>query len=66
MVNAEVVKMLETWLEAAKAGEVLDVAIAGLDSTRMGRTQFSPTTDFFKMVGLVEELKHRMLSEAHL
>lgn len=63
--NESAVRVLEEWLEMAKRGEIIAVAIAGLTADRAAMTHISATDPFVALAGAVSILQHRML-ERHL
>lgn len=61
-VDADIVRVLEDYLDMARRGELAGVAIAGLCSDERTATTWSKATRHLALVGALERLKFRMLS----
>ena len=60
-VNEAVVSVLERWLEAARSGEVIGVAIALLDYDGCGRWAVAGTVGGYSMLGALEVARADLL-----
>lgn len=61
----DVVRILEQWLELARAGELVGVAICGVREDRVTTTtQWSTSTSFPTLVGASAIMMHEMAREA--
>lgn len=63
IVNESCVSTLEEWLERAKAGDVITVAIAGLTNENSSTTQWSEIDAVSALLGAITILEARIVRE---
>lgn len=62
-VNAAAVEALERWLEMARSGHLVGVALAGLDCDGCGRWALSGRVGGYSMLGALEVVRAELLDE---
>lgn len=60
--NESAIELLQEWLDAAKAGEVVAVGLAGVRYDGATRTQYSETANAGTLIGACARLQYRMIA----
>lgn len=63
-VNQAVVAALETWLEQAKAGTLIGVALAGVNNDGTTSTEITQSDRYHHLVSAVTIMQFRLLDES--
>lgn len=60
--SEEAISLLEYYLELAKEGEIISVAIAGVGNDGASWTNWSQVEHTQTMIGAIEILKHKLIT----
>lgn len=63
LLNQEVIEVLEHWLEMAKNGEILSVAIAAIREDLASHTQWSSCDNMQLLIGAAAILEYKLIKE---
>lgn len=61
--NKQVVETLTGWLEAAKAGRIISIAMCAITPDRKSWTYHSQTDQFALLTGAIVLMQHRRLNQ---